>query len=69
MSGMIAMESQINGIITEYLEFYEFEATIDKFKEECNSKGKTLSEKVDKKNGSMQKVNYLIVSRSLFFLI
>lgn len=58
---MIAMESQINGLLTEYLEFYEFDGTVEKFKEECTVKGKSISEKIDKKNGSLQKVNYLIV--------
>ncbi len=60
MSGNVAMESELNGIITEYLDFYGFEATIRQFNDECNLKGKSISGS-DTKSGSQQKINFLMV--------
>jgi hypothetical protein len=64
MSGNIAMESQLNGMITEYLDFYGFDMTIKKFSDECNLKGKSISS-IDKKSGSQQKINFLMVFLNL----
>ena len=46
------------------MDCYGFESTLEKFNEECNSKGKSIAN-VDKKNNSNQKINIVLVKRNL----
>lgn len=60
MSGVIAMEGQLNSIVKEYLDYFGFDSTLAKFNEECQLKGKSIAN-MDNRQGSNQKINLMIV--------
>jgi hypothetical protein len=60
MSGTVAIEAQLNGIVKEYLDLNGFDSTLEKFNEECAKKGKSILD-VDKKAISSQKSNQTMV--------
>lgn len=60
MSGTVAIEAQLNGIVKEYLDLNGFDTTLDCFNDECVKRGKSILE-VDKKMNSLQKGAQLLV--------
>ncbi|CAF0879503.1 unnamed protein product [Brachionus calyciflorus] len=67
MSGTVAFEAQLNGYVKEYLDFYGFDSTLEKFVAECSTRGKSISE-TDKLNNTNPKINSTLNEMVSLFL-
>ncbi|XP_070125544.1 lisH domain-containing protein ARMC9 isoform X2 [Equus caballus] len=62
MEDILAHESELLGLVKEYLDFAEFEDTLKTFSKECKIKGKPLSKTA---GGSLRDSKSLIIQRDL----
>ncbi|XP_045875551.1 lisH domain-containing protein ARMC9 isoform X2 [Meles meles] len=62
MGDVLAHESELLGLVKEYLDFAEFEDTLKTFSKECKMKGKPLSQTA---SGSLRDSRSLIIQKDL----
>lgn len=62
MGDILAHESELLGLVKEYLDFAEFEDTLKTFSKECKLKGKPLSKTA---GGSLREPKSLIIQKDL----
>ncbi|XP_032211036.1 lisH domain-containing protein ARMC9 isoform X2 [Mustela erminea] len=62
MGDVLAHESELLGLVKEYLDFAEFEDTLKTFSKECKMKGKPLSQTA---SGSLRDSKSLIIQKDL----
>ncbi|KAM5269113.1 lisH domain-containing protein ARMC9 isoform 1-T2 [Hipposideros larvatus] len=62
MGDILAHESELLGLVQEYLDFAEFEDTLKTFSKECKMKGKPLSQTA---GGSLRESKSLIIQKDL----
>ncbi|XP_006893604.1 PREDICTED: lisH domain-containing protein ARMC9 [Elephantulus edwardii] len=62
MGDVLAHESELLGLVREYLDFAEFEDTLKTFSKECKIKGKPLSKRA---GGSLRDATLLVIQKAL----